>query len=141
MLKKYRNQKLIQLTLGILFLIGIYYTVDSDIIRIGMLGLFLIIGIAYNAKLLTNIRTENGFYIFETYSIITQREEIRISKSQLTEISYDNNSIFNSYNLILKHNGTNGVVNKKLYLNADPWSELIAELNRIKKTIANNVYN
>ena len=35
--------------------------------------------------------------------------------------------------------GENGVVNKKLRLNTEPWSKLTSDLNRIKKTIANNV--
>ncbi len=138
MIKKYRNQKIIRLTLTIIWLIGIYYFVDSDIIQIGMLVFIIFIGIGYSPKLLTNIKVNDGFYIFETYSIITQKEEIKISESQLIQILYNNDSIFNSHNLTLKYNGTNGVVYKKLYLNAEPWSELISDLSRIKKTIANN---
>ncbi|SDX55762.1 hypothetical protein SAMN05216556_1468 [Aequorivita viscosa] len=80
----------------------------------------------------------DGFYIFETYSIITQKEEIKISESQLIQILYNNDSIYNSHNLTLQYKGTNGVVHKKLYLNAEPWSELTSDLSRIKKTIANN---
>ena len=116
----------------------IYFFVDSDIIRIGMMTFILLIGIAYNAKLLTNIKTENGYCIFETYSIITQKEEIKIAESQLTEISYNIDSLLNSHNLILKHNGTNGSISKKLYINAEPWSELNAELSRIKKLFPTN---
>ena len=137
MIKRYRNQKIIQLTIGIIWLIGIYFFVDSDIIRIGMLTFILFIGIAYSTKLLTNIKLNEGFYVFETYSIITQKEEIKVAESELTQILY-NNSFFNSHNLILKYDGTNGVISKRLYLNAEPWSELTSELNRIKKTIANN---
>ncbi|MEM0519473.1 hypothetical protein [Aequorivita flava] len=127
------------MTIGIIWLTGIYFFVDSDIIRIGMLAFIFFIGIAYSTKLLTKIKLSDGFYIFETYSIVTQKEEIKISESQLTEIIYKSDLLFNSHNLILKYNGTNGVVTKKLYLNSEPWSELASELNRIKKTIANTV--
>ncbi len=118
--------------------IGIYYFVDSDIIQIGMLVFIIFIGIGYSPKLLTNLKMNDGFYIFETYSIITQKEEIKISESQLIQILYNNDSIYNSHNLTLQYKGTNGVVHKKLYLNAEPWSELTSDLSRIKKTIANN---
>jgi len=133
------NQKLVQCIIGIIWLVGIYFFVDSDIIRIGMVTFIFFIGITYSTKLLTNIKISDGFYIFETYSIVTQREEIKISESQLTEILYNSDSLFNSHNLIIKYNGTNGLVNKKLYLNAEPWSQLTYDLNQIKKTIANNV--
>lgn len=139
MIKKYRKQKIIQLTIGILWLIGIYFFMDSDIIRIGMLVFILLIGIAYNTKLLTSIKKHDGFYNFEIYSIITQKEELKISESQLTEIIHSSDSLFNSHNLILKYNGPNGIINKKLYLNAEPWSDLTSELNQLKKTIANTV--
>ncbi|MCP4055718.1 MAG: hypothetical protein GY739_22285 [Mesoflavibacter sp.] len=139
MIKRYRNQKLVQCIIGIIWLVGIYFFVDSDIIRIGMVTFIFFIGITYSTKLLTNIKISDGFYIFETYSIVTQREEIKISESQLTEILYNSDSLFNSHNLIIKYNGTNGLVNKKLYLNAEPWSQLTYDLNQIKKTIANNV--
>jgi phage shock protein PspC (stress-responsive transcriptional regulator) len=132
LIKRYRNQKLIQFIIGIIWLIGIYFFVDSDIIRIGMVAFIFFIGIAYSTKLLTNIKLVDGFYIFETYSIVTQTEEIRISESQLTEILYNSDSLFNSHNLILKYNGTNGIVNQKLYLNAEPWSELTSDIIRIK---------
>jgi len=112
---------------------------DSDIIRIGMLVFILLIGIAYNTKLLTSIKKHDGFYNFEIYSIITQKEELKISESQLTEIIHSSDSLFNSHNLILKYNGPNGIINKKLYLNAEPWSDLTSELNQLKKTIANTV--
>ena len=137
MIKKYRNQKIIQFTITIIWLIGIYYFVDFDIIQIGMIVFIIFFGIGNSPKLLTNIKLNDGFYIFETYSIITQKEEIKISESQLIQILYNNDSIFNSHNLTLKSNGTNGVVYKKLYLNAEPWSELTSDLIRIKKTIAN----
>ena len=139
MIKKYRKQKIIQLTIGILWLIGIYFFMDSDIIRIGMLVFILLIGIAYNTKLLTSIKKHDGFYNFEIYSIITKKEELKISESQLTEIIHSSDSLFNSHNLILKYNGPNGIINKKLYLNAEPWSDLTSELNQLKKTIANTV--
>ncbi len=132
MIKRYRNQKIFQLAIGIVWLIGVYFFIDSDIIRIVMLAFVLFVGIAYNTKLLTNIKKTDGFYIFETYSIITQKEEIKISDSQLNAILYNTDSLFNSHNLILKYNGTNGVISKKLYLNAEPWSELTSELSRIK---------
>ena len=115
------------------------FFVDSDIIRIGMVAFIFFIGIAYSTKLLTNIKISDGFYIFETYSIVTQKEEIKISKSQLNEILYNSDFLFNSHNVIIKYNGENGVVNKKLRLNTEPWSKLTSDLNRIKKTIANNV--
>jgi hypothetical protein len=137
MIKKYRNQKIIQFTITIIWLIGIYYFVDFDIIQIGMIVFIIFFGIGNSPKLLTNIKLNDGFYIFETYSIITQKEEIKISESQLIQILYNNDSIFNAHNLTLKSNGTNGVVYKKLYLNAEPWSELTSDLIRIKKTIAN----
>ena len=105
-----------------------------------MLAFILLIGIAYNSKLLTNIKNNEEFIIFETYSIITQKEEIKITKSQLTDIIYNSDSLFNSYNLIINYQGTNGIIKKKLYLNAEPWSELNSEISRIKKTIANHVY-
>jgi len=139
LIKKYRKQKIIQLTIGILWLIGIYFFMDSDIIRIGMLVFILLIGIAYNTKLLTSIKKHDGFYNFEIYSIITKKEELKISESQLTEIIHSSDSLFNSHNLILKYNGPNGIINKKLYLNAEPWSDLTSELNQLKKTIANTV--
>ena len=139
MIKRYRNQKLVQFTIGIIWLIGIYFFIDSDIIRIGMVVFIFFIGIAYSTKLLTNIKLNDGFYVFETYSIVAQKEEIKISESQLTEIRYNSYSLFNSCNIIIEYNGKNGVVNKKLYLNAEPWSKLTSDLNRIKKTIANNV--
>jgi len=139
LIKRYRNQKLVQFIIGIIWLIGIYFFVDSDIIRIGMVAFIFFIGIAYSTKLLTNIKLNDGFYIFETYSIVTQKEEIKISESQLIEILYNSDFLFNSHNVIIKYNGENGVINKKLYLNAEPWSKLTSDLNRIKKTIANNV--
>ena len=139
MIKRYRNQKLVQFTIGIIWLIGIYFFIDSDIIRIGMVVFIFFIGIAYSTKLLTNIKLNDGFYVFETYSIVAQKEEIKISESQLTEIRYNSDSLFNSCNIIIEYNGKNGVVNKKLYLNAEPWSKLTSDLNRIKKTIANTV--
>jgi len=104
-----------------------------------MVAFIFFIGIAYSTKLLTNIKLNDGFYIFETYSIVTQKEEIKISESQLIEILYNSDFLFNSHNVIIKYNGENGVINKKLYLNAEPWSKLTSDLNRIKKTIANNV--
>ena len=128
-----------QCIIGIIWLIGIYFFVDSDIIRIGMVAFIFFIGIAYSTKLLTNIKISDGFYIFETYSIVTQKEEIKISESQLNEILYNSDFLFNSHNVIIKYNGENGVVNKKLRLNTEPWSKLTSDLNQIKKTIANNV--
>ncbi|CAM3447598.1 hypothetical protein [Aequorivita lipolytica] len=139
MIKRYRNQKIVQLTIGIIWLFGIYFFVDYDFIRIGMLAFIFFIGIIYNTKLLTNIKMNNGFYFLETYSIITQKEEIKISESQIVQIIYKANSLFNSHNLVLKYNGTNGIIIKKLYLNAAPWSELTFELSQIKKSIAKNV--
>ena len=139
MIKRYRNQKLVQCIIGIIWLVGIYFFVDSNMIRIGMVAFIFFIGIAYSTKLLTNIKISDGFYIFETYSIVTQKEEIKISKSQLNEILYNSDFLFNSHNVIIKYNGENGVVNKKLRLNTEPWSKLTSDLNRIKKTIANNV--
>jgi hypothetical protein len=133
LIKKYKKQKIVQLAIGLIWLIGIYFFVDSDIIRIGMLVFILFIGIAYSTKLLTNIKMNDGFYIFETYSIITKNEEIKISESQITDILFNTDSFFNSHNLILKYKGTNGIISKKLYLNAEPWSELTSELTRIKK--------
>ena len=140
MINLYRKQKLVQLSLGIFFLIGIYFSLDYSILKIGLFVILLLIGIAYNSKLLTNIKRESGFYIIETYSIINKKEEMKISESKLADISYDNNSILKSHNLILRYNGANGIVVKKLYLNAEPWSELMTELIVIKKTIANNTY-
>ncbi|UAB75664.1 hypothetical protein [Mesoflavibacter sp. SCSIO 43206] len=139
MIKRYRNQKLVQCIIGIIWLVGIYFFVDSDIIQIGMVAFIFFIGIVYSTKLLTDIKISDGFYIFETYSIVTQKEEIKISKSQLNEILYNSDFLFNSHNVIIKYNGENGVVNKKLRLNTEPWSKLTSDLNRIKKTIANNV--
>ncbi|TXD68673.1 hypothetical protein ESV24_10935 [Aequorivita lipolytica] len=127
------------MTIGIIWLFGIYFFVDYDFIRIGMLAFIFFIGIIYNTKLLTNIKMNNGFYFLETYSIITQKEEIKISESQIVQIIYKANSLFNSHNLVLKYNGTNGIIIKKLYLNAAPWSELTFELSQIKKSIAKNV--
>lgn len=137
MIKKYRNQKLIQLTLGILWLVYIGFSVDSHIIQIGMFVFILFVGIAYSTKLLTNVKKSDGFYTFETYSIITQKEEIKISESKLVDLQYYTDSFFKSYNFILKYDGTNGVITKRLYLNAEPHSELRSEINRIRKTIAN----
>ena len=139
MIKKYRNQKLVHLILGVIWLIYIWYSVDSHIIQIGMLALIIFIGIAYSTKLLTNIKKSDGFYSFETYSIITQKEDMKISESQLVDLQYYSDSFFKSYNFVLKYDGTNGVVTKKLYLNAEPNSELRSEINRIRKTIANNI--
>ncbi len=139
MIKKYRNQKLIQLTLGIIGLVFIGFFVDSHIIQIGMFAFILFIGIAYSSKLLTDIKQNDGFYTFETYSIITQKEEIKISESLLVDLQYYTDSFFKSYNLVLKYDGTNGVIKKRLYLNAESHSELRSEINRIRKTIANNV--
>ena len=119
MIKKYKIQKLVQFSIGVLWLIGIYFFVESDILQIGMLDFILPIGIAYSTKLLTNIKKIEESYIFETYSIITQKEEIKISESQLTEILYTN-SLFNTHNLIIKYNGTNGIITKKLYVNTEP---------------------
>ncbi|WP_271393750.1 hypothetical protein [Aequorivita sinensis] len=138
MIKKYRNQKLVQLILGIIWLIYIWYSVDSHIIQIGMLALIIFIGIAYSTKLLTNIKKSDGCYSFDTYSIITQKEEMKIPESQLVDLQYYSDSFFKAYNFVLKYDGTNGVVTKKLYLNAEPNSELRSEINRIRKTIANN---
>ncbi len=137
MIKKYRNQKLVQLILGIIWLIYIWYSVDSHIIQIGMLALIIFIGIAYSTKLLTNIKKSDGCYSFDTYSIITQKEEMKIPESQLVDLQYYSDSFFKAYNFVLKYDGTNGVVTKKLYLNAEPNSELRSEINRIRKTIAN----
>ncbi|GGG60523.1 hypothetical protein GCM10010976_34100 [Bizionia arctica] len=103
-----------------------------------MFTLILFIGIAYSTKLLVNIKNSDGFYIFETYSIITQKEAIKISESQLVDLQFYSDSFFKSYNFVLKYDGTNGVVTKKFYLNAEPHSELRSEINRIRKTIANN---
>ena len=139
LIKRYRNQKLVQFIIGIIWLVGIYFFVDSNITRIGMVAFIFFIGIAYSTKLLTNIKISDEFYIFETYSIVTQKEEIKISESQLIEILYNSDFLFNSHNVIIKYNGENGVVNKKLCLNTEPWSKLTSDLNRIKKTIANNV--
>lgn len=138
MIKRYRNQKLIQLTLGIIWLVFIGFSVDSHIIQIGMFAFILFMGIAYSTKLLTNIKQNEGYYVFETYSIITQKEEIKISESQLVDLQYYADSFFKSYNLVLKYDGTNGVITKRLYLNPEPRSELRSEINRIRKTIANN---
>jgi len=137
LIKKYRNQKLVQLILGIIWLIYIWYSVDSHIIQIGMLALIIFIGIAYSTKLLTNIKKSDGCYSFDTYSIITQKEEMKIPESQLVDLQYYSDSFFKAYNFVLKYDGTNGVVTKKLYLNAEPNSELRSEINRIRKTIAN----
>lgn len=137
MIKKYRNQKLVQLILGIIWLIYIWYSVDSHIIQIGMLALIIFIGIAYSTKLLTNIKKSDGCYSFDTYSIITQKEEMKIPESQLVDLQYYSDSYFKAYNFVLKYDGTNGIVTKKLYLNAEPNSELRSEINRIRKTIAN----
>ncbi|WP_417237474.1 hypothetical protein [Bizionia paragorgiae] len=123
--------------LGIIWLIYIWYSVDSHIIQIGMLALIIFIGIAYSTKLLTNIKKSDGCYSFDTYSIITQKEEMKIPESQLVDLQYYSDSFFKAYNFVLKYDGTNGVVTKKLYLNAEPNSELRSEINRIRKTIAN----
>lgn len=89
----------------------------------------------YNAKLLVNIKKNDGFLIFETYSIITRKEEIKILKSQLAEIQYSSNLFLNSHNLILKYDGRNGVITKKLFVNAEPWAELTADLKLIKEIL------
>lgn len=135
MIKKYRIQKLDQFSIGVIWLIGVYFFVESNFIQIGMLVFILIIGIMYNAKLLVNIKKNDGFLIFETYSIITQKEEIKILESQLTEIRYNSNLFLNSHNLILKYEGTNGLITKKLYVNAEPWSELTSGLRLIKEIL------
>lgn len=137
MIKKYKIQKLVQFSIGVLWLIGIYFFVESDILQIGMLAFILLIGIAYSTKLLTNIKKIEESYIFETYSIITQKEEIKISESQLTEILYTN-SLFNTHNLIIKYNGTNGIITKKLYVNTEPWSKLTSDLTQIKNFCEHN---
>lgn len=139
MIRTYRNQKITQFFVSVLLLIGIYFFINTSIIQVVILLFIGFIGIAYNSKLLIDIKKDEGFYIFKTYSVITQREEFRISESQLTQIDYEANPLFNSHNLILKYEGTNGIINKKLYLNAAPWSELISDLSQIKKTIVNNV--
>lgn len=102
-----------------------------------MLALIIFIGIAYSTKLLTNIKKSDGCYSFDTYSIITQKEEMKIPESQLVDLQYYSDSYFKAYNFVLKYDGTNGIVTKKLYLNAEPNSELRSEINRIRKTIAN----
>src|SRR5690606_5635385 len=127
-IKKYRKQKIFQLIIGVIWLVGIYFFVDSSIIQVGMFAFILFIGIAYSPKLLTNIKINDEFFIFETYSIITQKEDIKISESEITDVVYTANSLFNSHNLILKYNGKNGIISKKLYLNAEPWSKLTSDL-------------
>ncbi|WP_310991608.1 hypothetical protein [Aequorivita marina] len=135
MIKKYRNQKLRQLIFGIIWLVWIGVSVDSHIIQTGLFAFLLFIGIVYSTKLLTNIKKSDGFYSFETYSVIIQKETIKISESQLVDLQYYADSFFKSYNLVLKYDGTNGVITKKLYLNAGPHSELRSEINRIRQTI------
>ena len=90
----------------------------------------------FNTKLLTNIQLEDGHYIFETYSIINQKEEIKISEIELTQLKYKIGSIFTSHNLTLKCKGNKGIRSKKLYINAEQSSELLSMLVQIKKTIA-----
>lgn len=135
LIKSYRNQKIIQLTVAVLWLIHIYFFVDSHIIQIGMFAFIILIAIAYSTELLTNIKQNEGYYIFETYSIITQKEEIKITESELNQIIFKNR-FFDSYNLTINYHGKNGVVKKRLYVNALPNSELKAEINRIIKIIA-----
>ena len=91
-----------QLIFGLILLVGLYFSSDSGGLRIGFLIIFLIVSIAYNTKLLTNIQLEDGHYIFETYSIINQKEEIKISEIELTQLKYKIGSIFTSHNLTLK---------------------------------------
>lgn len=125
-----------QLIFGLILLVGLYFSSDSGGLRIGFLIIFLIVSIAYNTKLLTNIQLEDGHYIFETYSIINQKEEIKISEIELTQLKYKIGSIFTSHNLTLKCKGNKGIRSKKLYINAEQSSELLSMLVQIKKTIA-----
>lgn len=89
-------------------------------------------GIANNSKVLTNIKTEEEFYILETYSILTKKEELKIAKNQLDDIYFNPNTLLSSHNLIVKHTRTNGIVTKKLYFSAEPWSELASKINQLK---------
>tara|TARA_B100000795_G_C22587421_1_gene356162 strand:- start:217 stop:612 length:396 start_codon:yes stop_codon:yes gene_type:complete len=125
-----------QLIFGLILLVGLYFSSDSGGLRIGFLIIFLIVSIAYNTKLLTNIQLEDGHYIFETYSIINQKEEIKISEIELTQLKYKIGSIFTSHNLTLKCKGNKGIRSIKLYINAGQSSELLSMLVQIKKTIA-----
>ena len=125
-----------QLIFGLILLVGLYFSSDSGGLRIGFLIIFLIVSIAYNTKLLTNIQLEDGHYIFETYSIINQKEEIKISEIELTQLKYKIGSIFTSHNLTLKCKGNKGIRSIKLYINAEQSSELLSMLVQIKKTIA-----
>lgn len=136
MINRYLRRKTMQLIFGLILLVGLYFSSDSGGLRIGFLIIFLIVSIAYNTKLLTNIQLEDGHYIFETYSIINQKEEIKISEIELTQLKYKIGSIFTSHNLTLKCKGNKGIRSKKLYINAEQSSELLSMLVQIKKTIA-----
>ena len=115
---------------------GLYLIAETNIYGILIFVFTLIIGIAYNAKLLTAITSKDGVYTFETYSIISQKEEFKIPEAELLAIQYKNDSIFNSYNLVLIHKGKNGNVKKHLSLNAAPWSELTEEIIELQKNVA-----
>ena len=136
MINRYLRRKTMQLIFGLILLVGLYFSSDSGGLRIGFLIIFLIVSIAYNTKLLTNIQLEDGHYIFETYSIINQKEEIKISEIELTQLKYKIGSIFTSHNLTLKCKGNKGIRSIKLYINAEQSSELLSMLVQIKKTIA-----
>ncbi|MBJ2175870.1 hypothetical protein JBL43_16570 [Aureibaculum sp. A20] len=112
LIKRYRKQKLIQLLIGSLALVVIYFFIDISSIHLILIAFVFILSIGYSTKLLTQIKIEDETYTFETYSIVTKKEEIKIHKSELSEILYKPDFLFNSHNLILKHCGTNGIIVK-----------------------------
>ncbi len=124
--------------MGLLVITGLYLIAETNIYGILIFVFTLIIGIVYNAKLLTAITSKDGVYIFETYSIISQKEKFKIPEAELVAIQYNNHSIFNSYNLVLIHKGKYGNVKKQLSLNAPPWSELTGEIIKIQKSLTQN---
>ncbi|MGK7391395.1 MAG: hypothetical protein ACNS60_13650 [Candidatus Cyclobacteriaceae bacterium M2_1C_046] len=132
MIKDYKNQKLQQLLFGVvLFVLYAILMQDftSSLIIIAILT--LIIAMGFNTYLLYDIEIQEDIIIIKTYSLLTKKTQLELSKKDLVDLRY-NDAFFTSYNLIINYKEDGEVITKKLYLNAEPWDDLMLKLHELK---------
>lgn len=129
----YKNQKLQQLLYGVgLFVAYALLMQDFTGSLIIVAILTLIIAMGFNTQLLHSVEIIDDTITIKTYSLLTKNKQLQLQKAAIIDLSY-NDSFFSSSNLSLAYKQDNKVISKKLYLNAEPWDELMLKLHELKK--------
>lgn len=133
MIRDYKSQKIQQLVFGVVLFV-LYALVMQDftssLIMVAILT--LIIAMGFNTHLLYDLEIQDDLIIIKIYSLLTKRTQLQLHKTAIVDFIY-NDSFFSSYNLTLHYKEENQVLKKRLYLNAEPWDDLILKLHELKR--------